>query len=77
MVDPKTNECGSHYWLACFLEGKQTILEPITYDGIIEFPTGLMVIKWEYLPLVAQQKGRVGRYIKIIDQNLLYTTSPT
>ena len=62
MVSPKNNERGFDYWLARFLEGKQTILEPITDDENIEFPTGLMVIKGEYLTLVAQQK-RKGGYV--------------
>ena len=42
---PKNNEWGSNYWLARCLEGKQTILEPVTDDENIEFPTGLMIIK--------------------------------
>ena len=56
MVFPKNNEWGSEYWLERFLEGKQTILEPVTDDKNIEFPTGSMVIKGEYLTLAAQQK---------------------
>ena len=44
MVAPKNNEWGSDYSLARCLEGKQTILEPITNDENIEFPTGSMVI---------------------------------
>ena len=43
-----------NYWLARCLEGKQTLLEPITNDENIEFPTGSMVIKGEYLTLAAQ-----------------------
>ena len=62
MVSPKNNEWSYDYWLARCLEGKQTILEPITDDENIEFPIGLMVIKWEYLTLVAQQK-RKGGYV--------------
>ena len=62
MVAPKHNEWGSDYWLAHFLEGKQTILKPVTDDKIIEFPTGLMVIKGEYLTLAAQPK-RKGGYV--------------
>ena len=54
MVAPKNNEWGSDYRLACFLEGKQTILEPIIDGENIEFPTGSMVIKGEYLKLAAQ-----------------------
>ena len=60
MVSPKNNEWGSNYWLACFLEGKQTILKPVTDDENIEFPTGSMVIKGEYLTLAAQQKRKSG-----------------
>ena len=60
MVSPKNNEWGSDYWLACYLEGKQTILEPIRYDENIEFPTGSMVIKGEYLTLVAEQERKGG-----------------
>ena len=45
MVAPKNNEWGFDYWLARCLEGKQTILEPITDDENIEFSTGSMVIK--------------------------------
>ena len=62
MVSPKNNEWGSNYWLARCLEGKQTILEPITNDENIEFPTGSMVIKGEYLTLAAQQ-NRKGGYV--------------
>ena len=60
MVAPKNNEQGSDYWLARCLEGKQTILEPVTDDENIEFPTGSMVIKGEYLTLEAQQKKKTG-----------------
>ena len=60
MVAPKTNEWGSDYWLARFLEGKQTILQPVTDDENIEFPTGLMVIKGEYLTIAAEQKKKGG-----------------
>ena len=62
MVAPKNNEWGSDYWLARCLEGKQTLLEPVTDDENIEFPTGSMVIKGEYLTLAAQQK-RKGGYV--------------
>ena len=62
MVAPKNNEWGSDYWLARFLEGKQTILEPIKDDENIEFPTGSMVIKGEYLTLASQQE-RKGGYV--------------
>ena len=62
MVFPKNNEWGSDYWLACCLEGKQTILEPITDDENIEFQTRSMVMKVEYMTLVAQQK-RKGGYV--------------
>ena len=62
MVAPKNNEWGSDYWLARCLEGKQTILQPVTDDENIEFPTGSMVIKGEYLTLAAQQK-RKGGYV--------------
>ena len=60
MVSPKNNEWVSDYLLARCLEGKQTILEAITYDENIEFPTGTMVIKGDYLTLAAQQKGKGG-----------------
>jgi len=45
VIAPKNNEWGFDYWLARCLEGKQTILEPVTVDENIEFPTGLMFIK--------------------------------
>ena len=54
MVDPKNNEWDSDYWLPHYFEGKQTILKPVTDDENIEFPTGWMVIKGEYLELVEQ-----------------------
>ena len=53
---------GSNYWLECFLEGKQTILEPVTSNENIEFPNGSMVIKGDYLTLETQQK-RKGGYV--------------
>ena len=62
MVAPKNNEWGSDYWLTRCLEGKQTLIEPVTDDENIEFPTGSMVIKGEYLTLAAQQK-RKGGYV--------------
>ena len=60
LVAPKNNELGSDYWLAHCLEGKQTILECVTDDENIEFPTGLMVIKGDYLTLSAKQKRKSG-----------------
>ena len=77
MVAPKNNEWGFDYWLARCLEGKQTILEPITNDENIEFQTSSMVIEGEYLTLAVQEKRKGGMYIRIIDQELLYTSSPT
>ena len=63
MVASKNNEWGSDYWLAHFLvEGKQTILEHVKDDEIIEFPIGSMVIKGEYLTLATKQK-RKGGYV--------------
>ena len=62
MVFPKNNEWGSEYWLERFLEGKQTILKPVTDDENIKFSTGSMVIKGEYLTLAAQHK-RKGGYV--------------
>ena len=56
MVSPKNNEWGFDYLLAHCLQGKQTILETITDDENIEFPTSSMVIKGEYLKLEAQKK---------------------
>ena len=61
VIAPKNNEWGSDYWLVDYLEGKQTILEPITDDENIEFPTGSMVIKGDYLKLASQHK-RTGGY---------------
>ena len=46
---PQKNECGFEYWLACFLAGYKTILEPIINDENNEFMTGSMVVKGEYL----------------------------
>ena len=54
MVSPKNNEWDPDYWLARFLEGKQTILKLVIDDENIKFPTGSMVIKGEYLTLEAQ-----------------------
>ena len=62
LVAPKNNEWSSYYWLARCLEGKQTILKPVIDDENIEFPTGSMVIKREYLTLAMQQK-RKGGYV--------------
>ena len=62
MVAPKNNEWGSDYCLEYCLEGKQTIVEPVTDDENIEFSTGSMVIKGEYLTLAAQHK-RKGGYV--------------
>ena len=56
VVAPKNNEWDFDYWLARCLEGKQTILKPVTNDENIEFPTASMVIKGEYLTLAAQQE---------------------
>ena len=62
MVAPKYNEWGFDYWLARCLEGKETILEPVTDDENIEFSTGSMIIKGEYLTLASQQK-MMGGYV--------------
>ena len=62
MVSRKNNEWGIDYWLQHCLEGKQTIVEPVTDDENIEFPTGSIIIKGEYLTLAAQQK-RKGGYV--------------
>ena len=60
MVSPKNNEWGFECWLAHCLEEKQTILEPVTDDENIEFPTGSMVIKRDYLTVTTQQKRKSG-----------------
>ena len=62
LVSPKNNEWGYDYWLGHCLEGKKTILKPIIDDENIELPTGSVVIKGEYLTLIAQQK-RKGGYV--------------
>ena len=49
--------------MAHFLEGKQPVLELVTDDENIEFPTGSMVIKGEYLTLETQQKRNLGGYV--------------
>ena len=59
-ISQKNNEWVSNYWLARCLEGKQTILEPVTDDENIEFLTSSMVIKREYLTLVAQERRKSG-----------------
>ena len=56
------NEGDYNYLLACFLEGKQTIIEHVIDDENIEFPFGSMVIKGEYLTLAPQEK-RKGGYV--------------
>ena len=63
MVAPKNNAWGSDYWLAHYLDGKQTLLEPVIDDEDNEFPVGSMVIKGEYLTLATQQKKKdeIGR----------------
>ena len=42
------------------LRGEQNILKPVTDDENIEFPSGSMVIKGEYLTLAAQEKKKGG-----------------
>ena len=44
------------------LRGEQNILKPVTDDENIEFPSGSMVIKGEYLTLEAHHK-RKGGYV--------------
>ena len=58
MVAPKNNARGSNYWLTRFLDGKQTLLEPVIDDEDNKFPVGSMVIKGEYLTLATQQKKK-------------------
>ena len=48
---PKGNEWGTDYWLACCLEGKQTLNVSLIDSEGIHFPIGSMVIKGEYLTL--------------------------
>ena len=62
MVAPKNNEWDFDYWLERFLERKQTILKPVIDHENIEFPTGSMVIKGEYLTVESQHK-RMGWYV--------------
>ena len=65
MVAPENNEWGSNYWLAHCLEGKQNLLELVTDDENIEFPTGSMVIKGVYLTVEEQHK-RMGGLVCIL-----------
>ena len=58
MVSPKNNAWGSDYWLACFLDGKQPLHEPVIDNADNEFMIGSMVIKGEYLTLTTQQKKK-------------------
>ena len=60
MDAPKNNSWGSEYWLACCLDGKKTLLEPVIDDKDNEFPIGSMVIKGEYLTLATRQKQKDG-----------------
>jgi len=60
VVAPKINEWCSDYWMACCLEGNQTILEHVTNDENNEFPTSSMVVKGEYLTLASHQKKKDG-----------------
>jgi hypothetical protein len=60
VVAPKSNAWGSDYWLACCLDGKQTLLELGVDDEDNEFSVGSMVIKGEYLTLTTQQKKNDG-----------------
>ena len=46
--------------MACCLDGKQTLLEPVIDDEDNEFMIGSMVIKGEYLTLATQQKKKDG-----------------
>ena len=71
MVAPKNNEWGFDYWLECCLKGKQTILELVTDDENIEFPTGSMVIKGEYLTPASQHKRKGGYVYQVYRQGAI------
>jgi len=49
VVSVRGNEWGSGYWLACCLEGKETLNISITDDENNHLPEGSMVVKGEYL----------------------------
>jgi hypothetical protein len=49
VVAPRSNEYNNNYWMACFLEGKKTLIRSVIVSEGIEFMIGLMVIKGEYL----------------------------
>ena len=49
VVASKDSEWGGDYWLACCIEGNQTLIMSMTYDENNHFPTGSMFIKGECL----------------------------
>jgi hypothetical protein len=49
VVSPRANEWGTNYWLACFLEGNNTLMRLVTDSKGIEFLIGSMVTKGEYM----------------------------
>ena len=60
VVAPKGNEWGTDYWLARFLEGKQTLNVSVTNSKGIHFSIGSMVIKAEYLTLDERTRKKKG-----------------
>ena len=60
VVFPRNNAWGLDYWLACCLDGKKNLLEPVIDDENNEFPIGSMVVKGEYLTLASHQKRKDG-----------------
>ena len=60
MVSPRSNEWHTDYWLAHFLDGKQTLIISLSDFEGNDFPIGLMVIKGEYLTEVAHARKKKG-----------------
>ena len=60
MVSLRGNEWHTDYWLACCLDGKQTLIISLSDSKGNDFPIGLMVIKGECLTQVAHAWKKKG-----------------
>ena len=65
MVSTKDSEWGGDYWLACCIEGKQTLIMSMTDDENNHFPTGSMVVKGEYITPTTMQERRLDMFTGI------------
>ena len=77
MVASKYSEWGGDYWLACCIEGKQTLIMSMSDDENNHFPIDSMVVKGDTLHMETMQERRVDMFTWITNQVQVWITLPT